>query len=151
MIIEQRDIQHRNVVSKLVIMDSLEDFDAAWKDFLKAVFDNYGGTAQLPFYSFKYSSEDKVGVEMYAPVVAYRPGIDSSFRYQSYFELGPLLGIRLMGGAENRAAEALESIRAHLIDNALVQTSPVFCLPQAEDKTGYTDCLVVYRSRPESD
>lgn len=149
MIIEQSSVQHRDVVSKLVTMDSLEGFEVIWKGFLEDMFKHYGGTAQMPFYALKYSHENRIGIEMYAPVVAYDATADVGFRHQSYFELGPLLGVRLMGGTEDLAVEALESIRAHLIDVGLVQTSPVFFFPQAEGGTGYTDCLVVHRPRSE--
>jgi hypothetical protein len=151
MIIQREGIQHRDVVSKLVVMDSLEGFAAAWEGFLKDVFDRYGGTAQMPFYSLKYSRKDRVGIEMYAPVVDYRPEAGSGFRHQSYFELWPLLGVRLMGGAEDMAVESLERIRTYLIDNGIIQTSPVFYFPQAAGEAGYTDCLVVYRPRSNSD
>jgi hypothetical protein len=150
MIIYHDGTQHRNVAFRLVVMGSLEEFGAAWEAFIKDVFDKFGGTAQMPFYSMKYSREDRIGVEMYAPVVASKAAVGNGFRFQSYFEIGPLLGVRLMGGAEDLAVESLEQIRTHLLENGLVQTSPVFFFPQAKGETGYTDCLVVYRPQPDN-
>ena len=145
MIIEKKAIQHRDVVSKLVVTDSLENFDSIWEDFLREVYDLYGGAAEIPFYSFKYSRDSTVGVEMYAPVLKYMPGKNSDFRHHSYFEIGPLLGSRVRRGDEDETTAVMGRIREHLLENKLVQTSPMFLIPSVDGDVAYTDIFVVYR------
>lgn len=145
MIIKREAIQQRDVVSKLVVTSSLEGFDSIWKSFLKEVDDLYGRVAQVPFYAIKYSREDRIGVEMYAPILQYAPKADSGFRHHSYFEVGPLIGSRVMHGDEDDTAAEMMRIREHLLENDLVQTSPMFLIPTVDGDTAYTDILVVYR------
>jgi len=147
MIIEKQDIQERDVVSKLVVADSLESFDSIWEAFLREVYSVFGDIAQIPFYSFKYSRENVVGVEMYAPVLQYKPGASDDFKHYTYFEIGPLLGSRVMRGDEDTTTEAMDRIREHLIENNLIQTSPMFLMPAVDGDTAYTDIFVVYRKQ----
>jgi hypothetical protein len=144
-------IKLQGVVYRLGVIEStLEGFEDLWKQFLTDVYEAFGGEnlAGLPFYAMKYTHENLVGIEMYAPLHTYEPVATGDFRHITYFEIAAMLGTKIPQGTENQTQEVLEDIRQYLIDNKLIQTSPVFFLPEAtEDNTGYTEVLVAYRSR----
>lgn len=137
-------IHFENVVSRYYQVD-LKDFAQAFENFVTTVLDSgYTPTSNF-FYAINSDLEDPIDMllQVFIPVKEEKSyELPEEYRYQSYYEVINMLGIRVEGESEIQFSEGIRMLVEQIVDmDAKLASPPLYFVNQIEGKT-FTDILI---------
>lgn len=137
-------IHFENVISRYYQVD-LKDFAKAFEDFVTTVVQSgYTPTSNF-FYAINSDLEDPIDMilQVFIPVEEEKSyELPEEYRYQSYYEIINMLGVRVEGDNESQFSEGMGMLVEQIVDRDTELASPPFYfVNQIAGKT-YTDILI---------
>ena len=140
----RQSIHLENVISRYYQVD-LTDFSQVFEDFLVTVVKSGYTPKSNFFYAINSDLEDPIDmiVQVFVPVEEDKSyDLPSEYRYQSYYEVINLLGVRVEGENEALFAEGIRMLVDQIVDmDAELASPPFYFVNQIEGKT-FTDILI---------
>lgn len=140
----KQTIHFENVISRYYQVD-LKDFSKAFEDFVTTVV-NCGYTPKSNFfYAINSDLEDPIDMilQVFISVEEDRSyELPSDYRYQSYYEVINMLGVRVEGDSEDKFSEGMQLLVEQIVDmDAELASPPFYFVNQIDGKT-FTDILI---------
>ncbi|MPQ22102.1 DUF5085 domain-containing protein [Carnobacterium divergens] len=137
-------IHFENVVSRYYQVD-LKDFAKAFEDFVTTVVKSgYTPTSNF-FYAINSDLEDPVDMllQVFIPVEEDKSyELPENYRYQSYYEVINMVGVRVEGDSESQFSEGIRVLVEQIVEmDAELASPPFYFVNQIGDKT-FTDILI---------
>ncbi|EOH97191.1 DUF5085 domain-containing protein [Enterococcus plantarum] len=137
-------IHFENVVSRYYQVD-LKDFAKVFEDFITTVVQSgYTPTSNF-FYAINSDLEDPIDMllQVFIPVEEEKSyELPEEYRYQSYYEIINMLGVRVEGDSEDQFSEGIRMLVEQIVDmDAELASPPFYFVNQIDGKT-FTDILI---------
>lgn len=137
-------IHFENVISRYYQVD-LKDFAKVFEDFVTTVVQGgYTPTSNF-FYAINSDLEDPIDMllQVFIPVEEEKSyELTEEYRYQSYYEIINMLGVRVEGDSEDQFSEGIRVLVEQIVDmDAELASPPFYFVNQIDDKI-FTDILI---------
>jgi len=137
-------IHFENVVSRYYQVD-LKDFAKVFEDFITTVVQiGYTPTSNF-FYAINSDLEDPIDMllQVFIPVEEEKSyELPEEYRYQSYYEIINMLGVRVEGDNEDKFSEGMRMLVEQIVDMDGELASPPFYFVNQIDGKIFTDILI---------
>lgn len=137
-------IHFENVISRYYQVD-LNDFASAFEDFVLTIVKSGYTPKSNFFYSINSDLEDPIDMilQVFIPVEEDKSyDLPSEYRFQSYFEVINMLGVRIEGSSEDVFSEGIRLLVDKIVDiNAELASPPFYFVNQIENQT-FTDIMI---------
>lgn len=137
-------IHFENVISRYYQVD-LNDFAKAFEDFVTTVVQSgYTPTSNF-FYAINSDLEDPIDMilQVFIPVEEEKSyELPEEYRYQSYYEIINMLGVRVEGDSEDQFSEGIRMLVEQIVDRDTELASPPFYFVNQIDGKTFTDILI---------
>jgi hypothetical protein len=140
----RQSIHFQNVISRYYQVD-LQDFAKAFEDFVATVVAcGYTPTSNF-FYAIHSDLKDPVDkiLQIFIPVEEDKSyELPVEYRYQSYYEVINMLGVRVEDDSEDKFSEGISLLVEQIVDLDAELASPPFYFVNQMDGKAFTDILI---------
>ncbi|MCI1986567.1 MAG: hypothetical protein LKJ69_04840 [Lactobacillus sp.] len=150
-IIEGLDIHYRNVVTGLLLTDAAhldEDIQNLLDEIAaeQTIVDDY-----LYVIESDFRRTDAMTLSVVVPIAEDKPvTLPQGFRFQSYYQLLDLIGLRLVDADSSQLEEQVMRLMAHFADRDLEPTTPLIMRPHQLHDHHYSELYVGQAERQVS-
>ena len=139
-----QSIHLENIISRYYQVN-LSDFSKCFEDFVTTILNSGYTPINNFFYSINSDLEDPIDMilQVFIPVKEDKSfELPMEYRYQSYYEVINMIGIRVEGDNENKFAEGVKILVDQIVAMDAEVASPTFYFVNQIDNKTFTDILL---------